>query len=768
MDIKKFIASDRIDNDYNRIIQKEIDATKNKSNNDPLNCLYRVDSLDFFKLKITYDDIKSDRSIAEFENMCKIGNKKCLGYTGAMIKRYFDPNFSTNKIPIKNYYTVLLFDTTIRTKDLIKEEYRKNVQIMGNYYVIRTSKSTFYIDKRAYQNMSNAILSCDSLDRVILNDGVMWVSGMFVLDLYKKLSCYDANNVDPIFDYPEDILDIYNKTSTSKNTIKYMLDIIDLDSLQKVDRNRMESSVILVDDQKYTIIEYLMVRMMENNHPIIVFHMRNIFMFLLNFTYFRPIWFVAKMIGFDKKYLAEYELILEIKHDIQIDPKTDIRALETVYHIDMFIMNHIIKNDDDDQFIDYICRMGIVKKFKRDSKTTEKIISWIVEHKAIRIINTLIECSVVDDRNKYKLIFLTQEFNLLGKEFIKKYIAPKESHHNVQRISITKKNNIPIVQSDQNDPTDDPSESVPHPNTDQEVEQDTDPEAGQEVEQEAVQEVDPEAGQEAGQEVEPEAGQDTDPETVQEDGQETDPEVDNDQDANDVTTSTLDEEHKNMMVNMLDQIIDRGLTKSFLLVLKLCPNIIDLNRTESNVQNMDGCILHTIKNDHAVDILEIIIKKNPKLINVQDKLGRTPLILYAELGLKHSVGKMIELGADYEMADLKSDTFLHKLCRNGNLDIVQQVIRKVTDIIDHKNDQMQTPAIVATMSGHEEIFYILKGLSADLNIADVYGNTVYHYICNSKICLGIIIICTKNKFGFSPYDYCKINHRFYYFENNKN
>ena len=59
---------------------------------------------------------------------------------------------------------------------------------------------------------------------------------------------------------------------------------------------------------------------------------------------------------------------------------------------------------------------------------------------------------------------------------------------------------------------------------------------------------------------------------------------------------------------------------------------------------------------------------------------------------------------------------------------------------------------------------VLKGLNANLDEVDMYGNTVYHYICKSKLCPGILVVNKKNKFGFTPYDYCTIDHKFYYFQ----
>ena len=71
--------------------------------------------------------------------------------------------------------------------------------------------------------------------------------------------------------------------------------------------------------------------------------------------------------------------------------------------------------------------------------------------------------------------------------------------------------------------------------------------------------------------------------------------------------------------------------------------------------------------------------------------------------------------------------------------------------------------MIACENKFEDLFYILKGYLADLNAKDIYGNSVYHYICLNSICLGIIIINTENLFKLTPKDYCKIAYTYYTF-----
>jgi len=50
-----------------------------------------------------------------------------------------------------------------------------------------------------------------------------------------------------------------------------------------------------------------------------------------------------------------------------------------------------------------------------------------------------------------------------------------------------------------------------------------------------------------------------------------------------------------------------------------------------------------------------------------------------------------------------------------------------------------------------------------MNICDIYGNTVYHYICQNELCIGLDIINKENIFGYKPSDYSKISNNYYYF-----
>lgn len=759
MDIKRFISSNIFDNDYNKLIQNEIEAIKHKQTDkqsDKTKCIYKVSELDFLLLNTQIQDIVESTDIKTFESFVKqnVLREKVIIYSGPMIKKYLDPNLKNedikNKLQVQNYYVVNIIDSRFKVKDIFLEEYKDKLVSEKGYFVVTAGDTVFYVDKKTALNLSTSILSkSDTLDRIALYNNDLWVSGMFILDLYKNMSCYDVTKVDPVFGFPVDVFSIYDRSVIEKVSIKTLIDMVDNESIQKIDTQLIETSFIQENDYKYTVIEYLMMKMVDSDvHSVILYNMRMMMLYLMNFTYIRPPFLVAKMLGFDRTNPALYEELLAIKHKIVVDPLVDVSTLSTVYHIDMFIINHLIKMDNDDLFVDYITKIGIGKKFKHESKTVEKIIDWLVEYRSMKIITTLIDCMVLSDKHRYRVIFLTQEFTLLGKEFITRYVLKKpyetkksKSSKKKSMKSIRLNKNIETVDktdvTERNCKTDSVSDTSYHDNI-------------VNVEEKNI---------------------DSDNSTIED--------VDVDTASVETVKNTsemkyeLSTEQQYMLLDVLPDIINRGLTRAFYLVLKLLPyitsgdfyNLFCRYRKQRENITFNGNILHMIDNDKAVDILEIIIKKNHNLIDDKDEKGRTPLVLYAELGLEQLVKKILDLGADYELTDNTSETFLHKLCRNGNHDIVHGTVRKTLSVIDVKNDMLMTPAHIAAQNRHEEIFYILKGLGADLDIQDMYGNTVYHYICSSRICPGLLIVNKKNHFGFTPYDYRKIDSSFYYFQN---
>jgi ankyrin repeat protein len=167
-----------------------------------------------------------------------------------------------------------------------------------------------------------------------------------------------------------------------------------------------------------------------------------------------------------------------------------------------------------------------------------------------------------------------------------------------------------------------------------------------------------------------------------------------------------------------------------------------------------------LKSDNCLDILKLLIIHNPDLIK-NDNL----LLSYVENNMYECILELLNNGITYDnVLDGSNNTILHLLCKKRvKSDIISQIFRKTIKIIDKQNDKLMTPIMIASIEGNEDLFWLLKGFNPNMDLTDIYGNTVYHYVCRSRICPSMSIINSKNKFGYTPKDYLQINPNFYYF-----
>jgi len=778
MDIKQFIANASnvgIDHNYNNMVHKESETLRNHVNGkikDLYESLYPIDQLDF--ITITKDRSNDCMAMKKFINLYMYDKEDLqnVGFGGAMIRSVLDRNDidMEKTIPIKYQYNVIGFGSKT-VKDIFKLDQMISTSSAGGKsgFTVIIGQCLFEIDKKHYKSPSHAVLSRPFLDRIIMVSGTIYCSGTFLMELYRNLSLCDNMATDPVYGYPMDILEIYDHRSVQGNTIKDLIDRVDLIGLQNIDLTKYSNLMITYEDtilnnntenkldtelnvkssqstvqlggsSKVTLLEYCMIRMMHRLHPIVLNHMRMLTLYMANFRYIRPAFFIARIIGFDQKYPSIYECLIENtgkktqkkhnelnknsesnnkvdkktesnnkvdkksesnnkvdkktelisnptddmnNHFVEIDPKIDISGITNVYCIDMYCLNHIIKKDDDEMFIEYMAKIGFIKKLKTRSKTAEKIIGWLIEFKPMKIIQSLIDCMVMSDYNRLKVIMLTQQLDLLDNDTLDQYTNTLNT------------NTICPNEDEMNNDIDKQSQ-------------------GRRI-----------------------SWQD----------------------------ETDDSDTGNHMLNILDLVIEKGCTRSFYFMIKIFPNILNGTERTPMMKKVGGSILHTIRSDCCADIVDLIGRVGHKnLLEEVDVNGKTPLMVFAEHGLMNCVDRMIDFGCQLDHTDVSGSNIIHLLCKNGHILILQKIIRSNMELIDSQNNAMETPAIIACQKSEEEIFYVLKGLGANLDLTDIHGNTAYHYICYNGICPGMIVINRKNKFGFKPSDYCTISPNFYYFQ----
>jgi len=220
----------------------------------------------------------------------------------------------------------------------------------------------------------------------------------------------------------------------------------------------------------------------------------------------------------------------------------------------------------------------------------------------------------------------------------------------------------------------------------------------------------------------------------------------------------LDEFDIDIATNYLPEILYHGKIRSFFFLYDKDNSII--NTMFDSGQN----ILHKIKLGNFVDLLDLILKLKPELINLADDNKDTPLLYHS----KHNpelIEYFMKYDFDFTITDKDGNTILHNLCLHSADKIrnFKELLKQFSELLNMPNKKGETCMILSCKNKNEDMFYILKSLGANTDSKDYYGNTAYHYICANSMCLGMAIVNAKNYFGLSPSDYCKISESYWNF-----
>ena len=218
----------------------------------------------------------------------------------------------------------------------------------------------------------------------------------------------------------------------------------------------------------------------------------------------------------------------------------------------------------------------------------------------------------------------------------------------------------------------------------------------------------------------------------------------------------------NIACNYLEDIIKKGLIRSFYFLFKQDKMIIQFKDSDGNT------ILHTIQDEGLYeDMIKLIITLDPSILFIKNDNGETPILYNAKqkkLKIVESIIKNYSNTDLFEQINNDGDTFLHLLSNNNeNIKLIKMFIYDNLYLIDKVNMTNETPILIACKFGCEDIYFLLKSLNADLSILDYYGNSVYHYICLNSIIIGSVIENKPNIFGYTPEDYCDISPNYYAF-----
>lgn len=215
----------------------------------------------------------------------------------------------------------------------------------------------------------------------------------------------------------------------------------------------------------------------------------------------------------------------------------------------------------------------------------------------------------------------------------------------------------------------------------------------------------------------------------------------------------------NVTINYLKDILANGKIRSFYFMYELDNTVVNTLFDENKN------ILHMLKPvGNYNDLTELIIELNPDLLNIKDHNKETPIMFHSK-NYPEIVKIILQHEFDYTLTDADGNTFLHHLCKSDFPDILKLALKRCPELINMPNKKSETPTIITGQHNKENMFYVLKSMGSDINTKDLFGNTVFHYICSNSMCLGIVINDYPNYFGLKPSDYCKISNKYYTFIN---
>jgi hypothetical protein len=226
-----------------------------------------------------------------------------------------------------------------------------------------------------------------------------------------------------------------------------------------------------------------------------------------------------------------------------------------------------------------------------------------------------------------------------------------------------------------------------------------------------------------------------------------------------------DDFNMDIAVNYINEIVENCFIKSFYFLYKVDSSIISIVDSDNNN------ILHNIKEKNKFeDMITLLIKLDDSILFKKNKLNQNPLLKHAKDNNFKIVNTLIRLIIEnnnetiFESTDNLKNNVLHYLCMKDDvINMIKQIIIIKPDIINYQNKSYETPLIICAKYSQENNLYFLRSMKADMDLVDINGNSVYHYICLNELCIGMDIENKENIFGYKPSDYCKISTNYYYF-----
>lgn len=159
------------------------------------------------------------------------------------------------------------------------------------------------------------------------------------------------------------------------------------------------------------------------------------------------------------------------------------------------------------------------------------------------------------------------------------------------------------------------------------------------------------------------------------------------------------------------------------------------------------------------------IIKNRKLLEIKDSNGNTPLILSAKHNHTDIAKYLINIGADTESHNLRSETTIHWASFHGNIDLIKLLINSGANP-NCCDCEGGTPASWAAYCGKLEVIKYLCEIGCNLIKSD-NNNSCLHWACSNghlQVVKYLITIGLNlnqiNNYGETPLDLAEQNEHY--------
>lgn len=172
-------------------------------------------------------------------------------------------------------------------------------------------------------------------------------------------------------------------------------------------------------------------------------------------------------------------------------------------------------------------------------------------------------------------------------------------------------------------------------------------------------------------------------------------------------------------------------------------------------------LVHSAANTGSADCLALLLRKGA-LVNVQDRIGVTPLHLAARNGHKKCVQKLVEAGADISVHDNEGLTALHWLACNGRTELLVGILQR-GEYVDVEDAHGHTSLHVACQNGHYQCAVQLLNYNADMHKTNQSGGNALYFACRhgQVKCVELLLSkgseVTSDNAGVSTLELCAQN-----------